>query len=200
MGTRPFNRGPSITAPAADQVSDGQLLRWFVVWQDARAFEALVRRHGPMVLSVCRRLLGDDHDAEDAFQATFLVLARKAGVIGKPDLLAGWLYRVATRTAAKARVQAARRRFHESRAAVAPVADPLPDASRRDLGSALTAELAGLPERYRAPLVLCYLEGKTNGEAARQLGCPAGSMSSRLARGRELLRQRLTGRWGEGIW
>ncbi len=171
--------------------TDGQLLERFVRQQDEAAFAALVRRHGPMVLGVCRRVLDNAQDAEDAFQATFLVLLRKADSLGRPALLANWLYGVAYRTAMKARAGVLRRRHHERRAASAPRTEPAADAGRDDSSALLEAGLHGLPDKYRAPLVLCYLEGKTNAEAARQLGWPVGSMSSRLARGRELLRERL---------
>jgi RNA polymerase sigma factor (sigma-70 family) len=175
-------------------MSDGQLLGRFAELGDPAAFDILVRRHGPMVLSVCRRLLRDDHRAEDACQAVFLVLLRRAASIGRPELLAGWLYGVAVRVALKARAGIARRRAHEQRATLGTVPDPTDEVSRSDLHALLSAEMEFLPEKYRAPLVLCYWEGKTNEEAARQLGCPTGSMSWRLARGRELLRERLTGR------
>jgi RNA polymerase sigma factor (sigma-70 family) len=143
-----------------------------------------------MVLGVCRRVLDNDHDAEDAFQATFLVLVRRAGSIGRPELLANWLYGVAYRTAKKARTAIRRRRRHERLAGSVPRAAPV-DAAWHEQQALLDEELQGLPDEYRAPLVLCYLEGKTHAEAARQLGCPPGSMSTRLARGRELLRERL---------
>jgi len=178
----------------ADGVSDSQLLERFIARHDPAAFEALVRRHGPWVLALCRRVLRDEHAAEDAFQATFLVLARKAEFIGKPELLANWLYGVAYRTAARAKIQAARRRACEFRAAYARGEDPIEEVIRRDHDRLVAAALACLPEKYRAPLVLCYLEGKTNGQAARQLGWPVGSICGRLARGREMLRRRLTGR------
>jgi RNA polymerase sigma factor (sigma-70 family) len=154
----------------------------------------LVQRHGPLVLSVCRRVLQNAHDAEDAFQATFLVLVRKADSIAKPDSLANWLYGVAFRTAKKARTTASRRRNYERQAISMCVADPAPEAAWRELRTVLDEELYRLPEKYREPLVLCYLQGKTNEEAARQLGWPVGSMSARLARGRELLRDRLASR------
>jgi RNA polymerase sigma factor (sigma-70 family) len=167
----------------------------FVRQQDQRAFAALVQRHGPMVLGLCRRLLDHEHDAEDAFQATFLILVRRAGDIENPDLLGSWLYGVAYRTARKARAQAARRREQERQVAFVTVAEEPPvDHAWRDLRSALDDELNRLPEKYRLPLVLCYLEGLTNEEAARRLGWPAGSMSYRLARGREMLRDRMQGR------
>jgi RNA polymerase sigma-70 factor (ECF subfamily) len=147
-----------------------------------------------MVLAVCQRVLQNSQDAEDAFQATFLVLVRKAGSIGQPELLANWLYGVAYRTALKARANAVRRSEHERQAVSMPSADPLVEVAWRELRALLDEELSRLPEKYRAPLVLCYLQGKTNEEAARQLGWPIGSMSARLARGREMLRDRLASR------
>jgi RNA polymerase sigma factor (sigma-70 family) len=179
-------------APAGE--SDERLLERFVRLGDPAAFEALVRRHGPMVLGVCRRALRDEHAAEDAFQTTFLVLVRRAAAIGEPRLLANWLYGVAFRVAHKARSAALRRAEHERQAAAMAPADPLDELTRGELRSLLEGELYRLPEKYRAPLVLCYLEGKTHQEAARQLGWPVGSMSARLARGRELLRGRLAQR------
>jgi RNA polymerase sigma factor (sigma-70 family) len=145
-------------------------------------------------------VLHDDHDAEDAFQATFLVLLRRAASLARPELLANWLYGVAYRVALKAR--AARRREHERQLLGRPPAgrpadrpaDLPADVTRHELRAVLDRELDHLPEVYRAPLVLCYLEGLTNREAAQRLGCPGGSISYRLARGRELLRERLTGR------
>jgi len=180
------------SASATDRMSDSRLLERFIARQDPAAFEVLVRRHEPMILGVCRRLLRDEHAAEDAVQTTFLVLARKACSICKPELLANWLYGVACRTAAKAKVLAAKRRAREMRAAYAREVDPLEQVIGRDLSGVLMAALACLPEKYLAPLVLCYLEGKTNDQAARQLGWPVGSISGRLARGRELLRRQLT--------
>jgi RNA polymerase sigma factor (sigma-70 family) len=179
-----------------DALSDEQLLEWFVRRREEAAFSALVRRHGPMVLGVCRRVLRHSHDAEDAFQATFLVLAEKAHRLRRPELLANWLYGVAYRTALHARQRAARRseRERETAAMFPPTSDP--EIESRELRRILDEELHRLPEKYRAPLVLCYLEGKTNEEAARLLGWPAGSMSHRLARGRELLRERLHARLG----
>jgi RNA polymerase sigma factor (sigma-70 family) len=175
-------------------LSDGQLLLRFLRWRDEDAFAALVERHGPLVLGVCRRVLPEGHDAEDAFQATFLVLVRKASSLNRDASLASWLYTVACRLALKIRVQSARRRAREQEVGemrsneapgVSDVADLLP---------LLDEELHALPEKYRAPLLLCYLQGKTNGDAARELGWRPGSMSRRLARGRELLRQRLVKR------
>jgi RNA polymerase sigma factor (sigma-70 family) len=171
--------------------SDRRLLERFTAGQDGEAFAVLVRRHGPTVFGVCRRVLGDRHDAEDASQVTFLVLARKAASLDRPELLAHWLYRVAYRTAAKARARAARRRESEKQAAFTQAMGAMPEEARRELRAVLDDELNRLPEKYRGPLVLCYLGGQTNGEAARLLGRPAGSMSGLLARGRALLRDRL---------
>ncbi|MCI0459820.1 MAG: sigma-70 family RNA polymerase sigma factor, partial [Gemmataceae bacterium] len=155
------------------------------------AFAALVRRHGPLVLGVCRRVLGNHHDAEDAFQATFLVLARKAEAIARQSSLASWLYRVAYRTAVKARALGSSRKAREARAAVQPTADLLDDISGRELLAVLDEELHRLPERYRAPLVLCYLQGLTRDEAAQQLGWSLGTLKRRLDEGRDRLRRRL---------
>jgi HlyD family secretion protein len=177
-----------------EEESDALLLKRFVSQQDEAAFAALVKRHGPMVLAVCRRVLRNAHDADDAFQATFLVLIRKAASIAQPELLGNWLYGVAYRVAVKARANAARRSEHERRTPVIPLEDPLLDVNSRELRAVLDAELSHLPEKYRVPLVLCYLEGKTNEEAARLLGWPTGSMSGRLLRAKELLRKRLVHR------
>jgi RNA polymerase sigma factor (sigma-70 family) len=179
---------------AGTDQTDEDLLKRFVTYHDDQAFEALVQRYGPMVLGVCRRLLHDVHAAEDAFQATFMVLVRKAGSLSQPHLLGNWLYGVAYRVAVKARANAARRSAHERQAASMPRAESNPDAEVRELRAVLDEEINHLPEKYRAPLVLCYLEGKTNEQAATMLGCPLGSMSWRLARGREMLRQRLNRR------
>ncbi len=178
----------SVPPPVA---SDRELLERFTRSQDEAAFAALVQRHGPMVLGVCRRVLGHAQEAEDAFQATFVILVQKAATIDRPELLWHWLYGVAVRTAHKARARAARRAHHERQAAAMASPESPPEAEWQDLRSLLDQELAQLPAKFRAPLVLCYLEGLTNEEAARRLGWPAGSISYRLARGRELLRQRL---------
>jgi len=190
---------------AADEPTDRQLLDRFVRARDEAAFAAIVQRHGPMVLAVCRRVLTNPEDADDAFQATFLVLVHKADALLDPDLLAGWLYGVAYRTAQNARAEAARRSQHERRAT--PVVNEPPDEGMHRLLSVLDEELQRLPDKYRAPLVLCYPQGKTHVEAARQLGWPVGSMSARLARGRTMLRNRLTARqqallvaFFSGIW
>jgi RNA polymerase sigma factor (sigma-70 family) len=190
---RLLRRPRAVIAPAAGESTDRQLLERFARFRDEAAFAALVERHGPMVLNVCSRVLKDRHQAEDAFQATFLVLVRKAGAVGQPELLGNWLYGVAYRIAVKARARAAKRCEHERRAAAMPKPEPA-CSERQALREVLDAGMNGLPAKYRAPLVLCYLQGKTNEEAAHLLGCPAGTMSYRLARGRELLRRRLTRR------
>jgi RNA polymerase sigma factor (sigma-70 family) len=186
--------GPaSATAP-----NDGQLLERFCEDRDESAFAALVERHGPMVLSVCLRVLGSPHDAEDAFQATFLVLARRATAIGNPHLLSNWLYGVAWRTASRARVAAARRRAHETNAGSCATMSRDAKVDTGELRSVVDEELNRLPARYRAPLVLCYLEGRTQDEAAAQLGWAKGVLRSRLDRGRDKLRKRLLRR-GFGV-
>jgi RNA polymerase sigma factor (sigma-70 family) len=181
-------------APEAGEKTDRQLLRSFAEDRDEAAFAELVRRHAAMVLAVCRRVLRDGPDADDAFQATFLVLARKAAAGGWHDSVGSWLHEVAYRSAMKARVDAARRRVHESRVPDMPSIEPHVDASHQELRAVLDEELRRLPEKYRAPLVLCYLEGKTNDEAAQQLGWTKGTVSGRLARARDLLRGRLSRR------
>jgi RNA polymerase sigma factor (sigma-70 family) len=174
-------------------LSDRELLERFLGRRDSAAFAALVRRHGPTVLGVCRRLLHHAQDAEDAFQATFLVLVRKGRSIAKREALGSWLYGVAYRVALKARAEARRRRHREEAAARAE-AQPPHDAARDDLRRVIDEEVNRLPDKYRRPVVLCYFEGKTYQEAARLLGWPAGTASVRLARARELLRTRLARR------
>jgi len=178
----------------AAQTPDGQLLERFTAHCDEAAFAALVRQHGPMVLNVCRSVLRHEQDAEDAFQATFLVLARKADTIRQPEAVAGFLYEVAYHVAVKAQANAARRRARERRAAPMAPADPTLDMTVRDLQRVLHEELRRLPDKYRLPLVLCYLEGRSHEEAARQLGWSKGTFRGRLDRGREHLRRRLAGR------
>jgi RNA polymerase sigma-70 factor (ECF subfamily) len=175
----------------ANPGTDSKLLRRFTAAGEEDAFAALVVRHGPLVLSVCRRLLGDVHDAEDAFQATFLLLARQAGSIRKPDSLASWLYGVAYRLAGKMRSETARRRLLEKRAAAPASADPAAEVTWRELRTVLDEELNELPDHYRVTFLLCYEEGKTQDEAARQLGWPRGTLKRRLERARDLLRGRL---------
>jgi RNA polymerase sigma factor (sigma-70 family) len=180
--------------PTAGRPSDGELVGQFVADRDGEAFAELVRRHGPMVLGVCRRVLGHRQDAEDAFQAVFFVLARRAAAVRSPDGLGNWLYGVAYRTALGARRQAARRRAKEREAAVDPRDTPAPDDPWADLRPAFDAALATLPDKYRQPIVLCDLEGRPRSEVARRLGLPEGTISSRLARARAMLRTRLARR------
>jgi RNA polymerase sigma factor (sigma-70 family) len=174
-------------------LSDAALLGRYAAGRDEAAFEALLRRHGPMVLGVCRRVLGNEADAEDAFQATFLVLVRKAASIRSRGAVGSWLYGVAHNTARKAKAMRSRRRAKEREAGAAP----RPGGSEGDWREAqalLEAELGRLPDKYRAVIVLCELEGQTVKGAARQLGCPQGTAATRLARGRALLARRLASR------
>ena len=182
-------------------LSDRELLARFAGSRDASAeaaFEALVLRHGPMVLRVCSNVLRDPTDAQDAFQATFLVLVRRSRAIRKLESVGSWLYGVAYRVAARARVEAARRRAVERRGGLRVVAavdsgdDGVRD--REELGLAIQEEVRRLPERYRGVVVLCYWEGLTHEQAAAQLGCPLGTVRSRMARARRLLHHRLTRR------
>jgi RNA polymerase sigma-70 factor (ECF subfamily) len=174
---------------------DVDLLARFVSGGDQSAFRQLIERHGPMVLGVCRRVLGNHHDAEDAFQAVFVLLARKAASIRHPERLASWLYGVAHRTAQKLREGKNRRREVE-RQAPAGAAPPLPplELAWREVQQALDEEISRLDGKLRAPLILCYLEGKSHEDAARELGRPLGSMSWLLSRGLAALRERLAGR------
>ena len=175
-------------------VSEWQLLHRYLDRRDEVAFEAIVSRHGPMVLGVCRRVLGDARDVEDAFQATFLILARKGGTLGEGDPVGHWLYGVAYRVALRARASAARRRALERSATPPDEVAMVDDPARRELGAVVDEELARLPSKYRAPIVLCYLEGSTHEEAARQLGWPVGTVKGRLARAKDLLKGRLSRR------
>jgi RNA polymerase sigma factor (sigma-70 family) len=175
-------------AAAGDDAPDGELLRRFARNNDAVAFEQMLRRHGPMVRGVCRRVLRDGNDVDDAFQATFLLLVRKAGGLRKPDRLGPWLHGVALRTALKAREQTARRR--ESPIAAEPAGPPTSDEA--DWRPALDAAIARLPARERTAVVMCYLDGVTYAEAAQRLRCPLGTLAARLSRARDRLRARLT--------
>ncbi len=187
-------------------LTDAQLLELFLTrgGEDAEdAFAALVKRHGPMVLGVCRRMLARSHDAEDAFQATFLILVRRAASIGRREQLANWLYGVAVRTAKEARRRAARRHARETRLMVVSKVEPAHVEDQEELLPLLDEELNRLPPRYRIALVVCELEGKSRREAAEQLGLPEGTLSNHLARGRKLLRERLVKRGvslGVGAW
>ncbi|WP_074313576.1 sigma-70 family RNA polymerase sigma factor [Singulisphaera sp. GP187] len=197
-----------------NQLSDASLLERFVTSREEDAFATLVQRHGPRVLGACRRILRNEHDAEEVSQATFLVLARKAADIPWRESVGSWLCAVAHRLSLNARAGVSRRTRHEVPVAALasagsdlgysslpeechPQADPFAEIARRELRRVLDEELSCLPEKYRAPMVLCYLEGLTNEEAAEQLGWPSGSMSRRLERARTILRQRLASR---GLW
>jgi RNA polymerase sigma factor (sigma-70 family) len=175
-------------------LSDRQLLQRFIDQRDEDAFALLVERHGPLVMSVCKRSLANIHDSEDAFQATFLVLVRRARSIVKRESVGSWLYGVAYRIAARARKEAVSRRARERRAEPKPAPDLLNEVIRQDVRSMLDEAVLRLPARCRVPFVLCYMEGETNEEAARILGCPVGTVHSRLARARELLRKSLSRR------
>jgi RNA polymerase sigma factor (sigma-70 family) len=172
-----------------DGPTDGQLLESFLTRREEAAFEALLRRHGPMVLGVCRRVLRNAHDAEDAFQATFLVLARKAASVLPRDMVGNWLYGVAYRTAMKARAMNAKRREKERR--VAEMSRPTGEACE-ELLAQLDYELSRLHEKYRVPVVLCELEGRSRKEVARMVGVPEGTLSSRLAQAKKILGRRLS--------
>jgi len=175
-------------------MTDGELLGSFVEQRDEGAFELLVRRHGAMVLGVCRRILGDLHDAEDAFQATFLVLARRAAQIGQRELVGNWLYGVASRTAMELKTRTARRRCREKQVKDMPHPTVEPAAAWDDLQPLLDQEVGRLPDKYRIPVVLCDLEGRSRKEVALELKVPEGTLSSRLATARKMLARKLAGR------
>ena len=181
-----FNEG------AVGMLSDGQLLDRFVERRDASAFEAIVERYGPLVWGVCRRVLRDHHDAEDAFQATFLVLARKAASVMPREKLGNWLYGVAFQTAMNAKTTRAKRRVRERPAWEMTEPEAVPDEQADEWLSRLDREVARLPEKYRMPIILCELEGKTHRQAAEQLGWPVGTVSGRLSRARAMLASRLS--------
>jgi RNA polymerase sigma factor (sigma-70 family) len=175
-------------------LTDGELIRRFQIHRDEAAFTILLQRHGPMVLNVCRRLLRDANAAEDAFQATFTVLVRRAKSIRPHASLGGWLYTVAQRVALKARAQAAMRQDRERRLGQMSRATALDEVTLQELRSVLDEEVARLPEKYRTPLVLCYFQGKTHEQAAKELGWPKRSLTNRVTRAREMLREQLVKR------
>jgi RNA polymerase sigma factor (sigma-70 family) len=176
-------------------LSDGQLLECYVNRREEAAFAALVRRHGPMVMGVCRRVLGNPHDAEDAFQATFLVLVRKAASVVPREMVANWLHGVARKTALRAKVLAVKRAVRERQVTTMPEPPGVqPNDLWHDLRPLLDQELGRLPAKYRAPVILCDLECKSIKAAARHLGWPQGTLAGRLARARTMLAKRLTRR------
>ena len=198
-GTKPMATGEHqrfgsiFDGGSAVGLSPAQLLGRFTENRDEAAFSALVAHHGPMVLATCRRILANPADADDAFQATFLVLAKKAKAIGDPDRLAPWLHGVARRVSVRSRSRVARRKEVESEGPGTVAVAPPPD-DAHELRSVLDEELSRLPEKYRAPLVLCYLGGLTHDEAAEQLRWPVGTLRSRMAHARDRLRTRLARR------
>jgi RNA polymerase sigma factor (sigma-70 family) len=175
---------------AAD-TTDGELLEAFLSRKDEAAAAVLVRRHASMVWGVCRRLLRNHHEAEDAFQATFLVFARKVASIAPREMTGNWLYGVAYRTALKARATAAKQKTREKQVLDMPERQAVETESSQDIERLLDQELNRLPDNYRVAVVLCDLEGKTRKEAARQLGWPEGTVAGRLARARAMLAKRL---------
>jgi RNA polymerase sigma factor (sigma-70 family) len=184
-----------VVGPGTDAgLTDAQLLERFLNDRDEAAFEVLVWRHGPMVLGVCRRVLRGEQDTEDAFQATFLALLRKAGSISKRQSVGSWLHQVAYRVALAARAGMARRAARETAGVENLAACSAPEPPGGDLRRVLDEEVGRLPEKYRTPFVLCHLEGRTNREAAEQLGCPVGTLAARLSRARHRLRVRLARR------
>jgi RNA polymerase sigma factor (sigma-70 family) len=176
------------------KLPDGDLLERFLTAREEAAFAVVVHRHGPMVLGVCQRVLGDTHDAEDAFQATFMVLVRRAGSVRREAPLSNWLYGVAQRVALKSWAKMAARRSRQRELREMPRTEPLDELTWQELRPVLDEEIARLPQQCRAAIVHCYLEGKSYDQAAQELGWPKSSLASRLARGRELLRQRLVKR------
>src|SRR6478735_2894333 len=191
----------TLSADAAGELAEGlcvfsdvQLLSRFFRDKEDAAFSLLVERHGPLVLGVCRRVLRDANDAEDAFQATFLCLVHKGANLRDPARLSSWLYGVAQRTACKLRSKAAFRTKSERQAGQMQAESDQSDSTLEELQAVLDEEIKRLPEKYALPLVLCYFEGKTNAQAAAQLGWPEGSISRRLSRARELLKSRLSKR------
>lgn len=199
MAPGPFNQvlrqlRRLVGGPSTATTTDAELLQRFVRERDESAFADLMDRHGPMVLGVCRRMLGDAHAAEDAFQAAFLVLIRKAHTIGNREAIGPWLYRVAFRLALRARGSFDRTRFQPLEVETMDTHQPASEPGIRELRPILDEEVHRLPEKYRAPIVLCYFEGRTNQEAAELLRWPIGTVMGRLSRARDLLRGRLARR------
>ncbi|HKB35531.1 MAG TPA: sigma-70 family RNA polymerase sigma factor, partial [Gemmataceae bacterium] len=184
----------TLAAAPGPELSDGQLLRHFAAQRDPAAFAALVQRHGRLVWGVCRNVLGHDQDAEDAFQASFFVLARDAASIRKAEALASWLHGVAYRVAMRAKRDAARRKTHERRAAALSHDGSVPECAWRDLQAALDEEVQALPERLRVPFVLCHLEGQSQADVAQRLGWKVSTVQSRLSQARQELLRRLARR------
>lgn len=182
------------TAAGADAATDKQLLQRFTHHRDGPAFATLLERHGPMVLGVCRRILRDLQDADDAFQATFLILVHKANSITRPQALASWLYHTALRTALRAKTRRDHRRNQESVLDDLPAAEATEDLAWHEMRPALDVEVSQLPRKYRDAIVSCYFQEKTYTEAAKNLGLAPGTVSSRLARARDILRKRLSQR------
>jgi RNA polymerase sigma factor (sigma-70 family) len=176
------------------ELPDRELLKRFVAGRDDIAFTAIMERHGGLVLGVCRRILRNEHDAEDACQATFLVLTRKARTIRKGDSLASWLHGVAGRIAWKLRADVKRRSSDDVSAAEVARSDTTGEITWREGLAVLDEELSRLPASYRSALILCYLEGRRQDEAARELGCSLGVLCGRLVRARECLRKRMVRR------
>lgn len=180
--------------PLPDDQADSTLLRRFLDRGDEAAFSILVKRHGPVVMRVCRQVLGNQEDAEDAFQATFLVLARKAASVRQGEALAAWLYRVAYHIAVQARSRSAKRQVYEKEVAAMRKEETVNLSDWDDVWPVLHDEVNRLPAKLRTPVVLCYLNGKTNEEAADQLKWPVGTVKTRLSQGRDMLRDRLSRR------
>lgn len=175
------------TVSGPDVAADARALRLYVEQHDERAFAEIVRRHGPMVLGVCRRILANSEDADDAFQAVFIVLARRAGAVDPPELLGHWLYGVAYRTASKARSMKATRGRKEREAVVMSEHEMANPAAIREIQEVVDEEIHRLPRTYREPVVACHLRGLSRADAAKALQLNEGTLSSRLARGREML-------------
>lgn len=184
--------GPAVPA----DLSDGALLQRFVANKEEAAFTALVSRYAPVVLGVCQRVLGDFHAAQDASQATFIILARKAGMLDRTSPLGGWLYKVAYHLALRSRGVAARQRLGERAAAdeTPAAAHDVADVEQQEVNQILREELQGLPEKYRAPLALVYIDGRSHADAAQAIGLPRGSMAKRVGEGLDRLRERLVHR------